>query len=933
MRIKIFKPFIAIIFSLISTALLAQTGGVRGVILNRANALPVKDAKVTLRLPSERMFVYTSESGGFEISGIEDGMYRLEIEAAGFLKTELNVSIQNGVVFDFRNISITPLAATGEENLGYDAFVEFVGENESGSGFEDVPSILSSSKDVFDNAASFTFSQMRYLGRGYESGTADVYLNGIRFNDALSGYTPYSLFSGLNEATREKEFVNGLAVSDYGVGGINGLTNIDVHASSVAKGYRFSVLTNSATYRLRLMATYSTGEMDNGWSFAASASTRFGGNDYVTGVFYNAFAYYLGAEKNLNDIHRFSLSVFGSPVQRGAQNASTQEVYDMIGNNWYNSNWGYQNGKVRNARIRNNHEPVAIFNYEFTPGYDFKLLFNLSYRMGRNGYSALDWYDTPDPRPDYYRYLPSYFKKDPDKYEWANEGWMTDDNVRHINWARLYDVNRNYYFEEGVDYNPAIDAARTTRSKYIIEERHTDQNDVNAGIVLDKNFGSLINGRLGYNFRWNRTEYYKKVKDLLGGDYWLDVDQFAERDFGSGDSYQNNLLNPNHLVKEGQKYGYDYYAHVQNHKIWTSWIFSYGSFEGSLAGDFGYSSFWREGLVKKGLFPDNSLGNSEKQNFPTYSAKLGLKYKFTGQHFLSANVGYMTVAPYFEKAFLSPRTRNSVVSNLSAEKIFSAELNYSLKIGDFALRVSGYYTDIKDKTDLISFYDDLQRAFTNFSMTGINQRHTGFEAGIDVPIYGGLSVRGAFAFGKYVYTSNPNVTQTVDNSNRIVLDNEKVYWKGYRVARTPQLSSTAGLHWRGPDYLFLGLDFSYFDGMYISMNPLRRTDYAVKGMDLSTEEGMQAMRYMTDQERFPRAFIVNANVGKSWQIHRKYLLGVSANINNILNNKNIKTGGYEQMRLSANKDASGTIINYTPFDSKYFYLFGINYMINVYFRF
>lgn len=91
---------------------------------------------------------------------------------------------------------------------------------------------------------------------------------------------------------------------------------------------------------------------------------------------------------------------------------------------------------------------------------------------------------------------------------------------------------------------------------------------------------------------------------------------------------------------------------------------------------------------------------------------------------------------------------------------------------------------------------------------------------------------------------------------------------------------------------------------------------------------------LRSQEQFPYAFVLNANIGKSWYIGGKYLLGVSANINNILNNRNIKTGGYEQMRLSSER-ASGQqdALYYTPFDSRYFYLHGINYMINVYFRF
>ena len=956
---KIKTAIVSFMLMLAALPALAQTGGVKGVVMDRDASRPVKDAKVTLFYTEKEMFVYTGEDGRFEFEGIEDGVYDMEVSAAGYLKTRLSVRVSGGEIYDLMNVSLTPDVPMADF-MSDDMFADFEVEDESGSGYEDVPSVLSASQDVFDNIASFSFSAMRFLSRGYESGMSDIYINGIRFNDALSGYTPYSLFSGLNEATREKEAVGGMAVSDYGVGGISGLTNINAYASTVAKGYRFSVLTNSSTYRLRLMATYATGLMDNGWAFAASVSTRLGGNDYITGVYYNAFAYFLAAEKRLNDQHRFSLTLFGSPVQRGAQNASTQEVYDLMGSNYYNSNWGYQNGKVRNARVRNNHEPVLLFNYEYTPFDDLKVAAGVSWRFGRNGYSALDWYDAPDPRPDYYRYLPSYFDgtyydpslqdwtvnpryDDPFQQAWAEEGWKYNSNVQHINWDRLYDVNRNSTFDEGIDYNPSIDIANATRSKYILEERRTDQNDINVTGQVTKNFGSILKGSLGYNFRWNRTEYYKIVKDLLGGDYWLNIDQFAERDFGSDENaYQNDLDHPNRVVKEGDKYGYDYYAHVQNHKVWTSWDLNVGGFEAVFGGELGYNTLWREGLVRKGLFPDNSLGNSEKLNFLTYKAKLGLYYKFSPQNMIYANVGYMTQAPYFEEAFLSPRTRNSVVDGLTTEKIFSADINYMLKTSWISLRVSAFYTTINDQTDLISFYDDIQRSFTNFSMTGIDQRNYGVEAGIKVPIWGGLAFEGALSWGNYEYTSNPNFTQTVDNSARTVLENQTVYWEGFKVARTPHLASSIGLTWAGPGYLFAGIDLNFFDGMYISMNPLRRTDYALEGLNddvwQASAQNMEARQMLIDnlrsQEQFPYAFVLNANIGKSWYIGGKYLLGVSANINNILNNRNIKTGGYEQMRLSSER-ASGQqdALYYTPFDSRYFYLHGINYMINVYFRF
>jgi hypothetical protein len=913
MRFK--KSFLAVLFLLLSLSIFGQDGGIKGILINRLTRQPVKDAKIIVKTADKDLFVYSGADGTFKMEGIADGMYQITIEAANFINSDMNIKVE-GYVKDLMTVTIAPDFAT--EDIDDAAFAEFDNENEAG--YEDIPSVLSSSKDVYENIAGYKFSSMRFLSRGYDSGTADVYINGIYMNDALSGYTPYSLFSGLNEVTREKESVTGLQVTDYGTSGINGATNIFTRASKIKKGWRTSVLSNSGQYRLRVMATYATGEMDNGWSFSASASTRLGGNDWVTGVYYQSFAYYIGAEKNINDKHRFSLNVFGSPTQRGAQAASTQEVYDMLGNNYYNPNWGYQNGKVRNARVRDSHEPVGIFNYEFTPSADTKLSVGVSYRMGRNGYSALDWYDAQDPRPDYYRNLPSYYD-DPQKAAWVREGWLSDDNIRHINWSRLYDVNRN-----------SVQIDSKARSKYVIEERHTDQNDLNANLQFTQRW-RFLKLNIGYNYRWNKTEYFKTIKDLLGGECWLDVDQFAERDFGIGDIIQNDLNNPNRLVKEGDKYGYDYFAQVRDHKGWVNLTFYKGGFEAVLAGNAGYNTFWRDGLYKKGLFPDNSYGPSQKQNFFTYTGKLGLTYKFKGNNMIYANAGYMTRAPFFQESFLSPRTRNTIVPNLTTEKILSADLNYSLKIGEFALRITGFFTDIKDQTKLISFYDDIQRSYTNFAMSGIDQRHIGLEAGIKVPIWAGISVSGAVSYGKYVYTSNPYVTQTIDNSNRIVLENAKVYWEGYRVPSTPQLSSDISLNYRGPKYLFASIDLGYYDGMYISMNPLRRTDYAVKGMDISTEEGMNQLRAMTDQERFPRAFVLGASIGKSWYIHRKYNLGVNLDVRNILNNQNIKTGGFEQMRLTSNEDSSGNFVSYSAFDSKYFYMFGINYMINVYFRF
>ena len=150
-----------------------------------------------------------------------------------------------------------------------------------------------------------------------------------------------------------------------------------------------------------------------------------------------------------------------------------------------------------------------------------------------------------------------------------------------------------------------------------------------------------------------------------------------------------------------------------------------------------------------------------------------------------ANVGSLTDAPTFSQAFVSPRTRNTLVSDLRTTKTFSADLNYQFSRNGYDIRVTGFYTKINDQTDVMSFYDDSQNSFTNFAMSGIDQRHAGIELGFKIPVpVQGLSVQGVLSGGEYVYTSTPRMTQTVDNSASVIFEDELVpYWSSHPVYR------------------------------------------------------------------------------------------------------------------------------------------------------
>ena len=977
------KRFIvAAIAALLSISAFSQTlseGGIKATVVSRVGRTPIAGANVELKKGGVKMQeLRTGNDGKFFFQDLANDNYSLIVAAPGYTETQVNVTVEKGLVRDLIFVTLVPASQINE--VDDSSFGEFDLDD---SGYTDTPTILFASNDVFTNVAGYGFSAVRYKNRGYNSESQEVYLAGVPMNDAITGYSPYSLWSGLNEAMRSKESTIGLESADYSAGGYNGVTNISAMPSDVRPGLRMSVLSNSAMYRFRFMVNYASGVLDNGWSYAVNASARIGGNDWIEGVFYRNFALYAGAEKRIGDEHRIALIAFATPGERGAQNASTQEVYDLMKDNMYNSNWGYQNGKVRNARVRKTFEPVIALRYLYTPSDSFEASATLLYRTGFNGYTALDWYDAPDPRPDYYRNLPSYFFMDDSEYNRSNvikygealEMWRpgvaSNANYQHINWDRLYNVNYN---------------SPDGRSKYAQEQRHVDQNDINLSGSIKWNLTELFTVTAGINGKINRTRNYKKIADLLGGQYYLNVDQFAERDFASNAALIQNDLDyflehgEAEKIGLGDSYGYDYLAQIRRANLWGNGTFNKGKLSVTLSAALGYEGFWREGLVRKGLFAGldddgkeifyngvlltsydskgnviSSKGKSEVSNFLTGSAKLLASYTLSGGHRFSASFGYFSDAPTFNQAFVSARTRNSLVDGLCNSKTVSGDLSYQLSAGGYNLRATAFYTKIMDQTDVMSFYDDSQQSFTNFAMTGIDQRHVGIEFGAKMPLFvSGLTASAVLSLGEFVYTSNPHMIQTVDNSAEIIRDETLPYWQSnpvfkknsdgsyayaedgspivektrkHYVPSTPQLAGELALNYRTNSYWFFELNGQYFAKSWLDMNPLYRTQFAVSGPDgVATPEEIE---YMTTQECFKPCFLLNASAGKSWYIQRKYNIGFSFEVKNILNNRDVRTGGYEQTRLISTSSKE----SYKKFDSKYFYMPGINYMLNIYFRF
>ena len=906
----------------------------QGKILDGATGLPLQSILVSTDYDE----VYTGPDGTFEMElSMDIRRVTFRIAQPGYENLEIDYQVQGMDVQDIGTVSLQPARTMTNELLAKEDQIPTVtisdDDLEGGDiGAQDISGLLTASRDVFVSATSFTFGPARFRIRGLGAENMNILFNGVPVNDLENGSVFWSAWGGLNDVLRYRQTDIGLGPMDYSMGGIGGGTSIDTRASTQRKQLRASYAVSNRTYRNRLMLTWSSGQLKNGWAVSLSGSRRWAEEGYVAGTFYDAWSYFASIDKKLGKSHLLNLTAFGAPIKRGRSSGAIQEQYDLAGTNYYNSFWGFQSGEKRNSRVATTHQPMFILRHDWELGEKANLTTAASYQFGRNGSTALDWYNARDPRPEYYRYLPSYIE-DPFQKQLVTEILQNDEAARQIDWDYMYRVNYNSF--ETVENANGIEGNTVSglRSKYILEDRRFDSKELNFNTVLQYFLTDRITLNSGMGYQIYQGDYHKVVEDLLGGEFYVDINRFAEFGFpGDNEANQNDINTPNRILREGDRFGYDYDPNIRKGFVWSQAQFSLPRLDFFLGGELSTTSFWRQGDVANGLFPESSFGQSEKQQFLNYMAKGGVTYKISNIHYLYANAMAMTRAPFFRNAYLSPRTRDQVAPNLINEKIQSGEAGYMLRSPRIKARATAYWAQFQDQTRTLSFFNDetivgdntedlIDLGFVNFSLAGIDARHMGAELALEYKVNSALTLNGVAALGQYIYTSRPTATIINDVNPEIAIQDRVVYQKNFRIPGTPQTAYTAGINYSGRNYWFANLNVNYFDQIWLDFNPNRRTEAAI----FDIEQGSDAWTNILDQEQLSPAWTVDLFGGKSFKIRDMYLY-LNVGISNLLDNQEFRTGGFEQLRFdfeTQNPDA---------FPARYFYYFGRTYFINLSWR-
>ena len=1065
MRNKLFSMMFVLAISLTA---FAQTS-LKGRVIDEATQTPVVGAKVTLA--NQNISTTTNGSGEFSLLYLEATEEEVLIEAEGYLTTLELINLKENNANEMGVVAMQQdIVTQAQDEILLNLTEEEMTDDEGRSQAQ--ASSSSASTDVFNSNTSFAWSTARYRNRGYQSNVENYYIEGLNFNSAERGQFNYSAMGGLNDASRYKEVLNPIEATNFTFGGLGQSTNYLMGASRYAQGWKVGVAGTNRNYKARVNATYSSGVLQNGWAFTAQLAYRF--SPYIDnkgiigeGIKYYSLGYFFTAEK-IWDNKRLKLITFGAPTERGQNAAVTQEVYDLTGSNNYNPYWGYQNGQVRNSRIVKSYDPTVIATFEYKIDEQQHMKVSAGYHYSKYSNSALNFYNAPDPRPDYYRNLPSFmwdgqianpnseasagqlFDENGNHYPWGlfigedmkgnslgsgfigNDGnlvgpsvdqdqynnlvnlWKARDNkTTQIDWENIYASN---YANNANDPNAS--------ARYILERRHNDIQEAMASFNYVNTKYDHLKMTLGVEGKYSQGIHYKTIDDLLGGNQWLDVDAFADRDIkelASNSGFtQEDIANVrkneiagdyNQVVKaNGRRFGYDYNINMSNLKAWfqNEWTFNEVDLYYGIALD--YKSMQRTTNMLNGrawyltkVAEERAIGDGSNRYLyyghkaydqikaaeaagtlkagTTYvgdahyfldpAFKLGVNYKINGRNRLKLNAIAETRAPYARDAYISQRVHDRVVSNIythdnakslvdfyaASEKIASADLTYEFNYPIVRGRVTGFFTQSWNGTELNGYYDDEARTFVNQALTGIDKRYMGIEAAIAVKLGTYFTLTGVTSVGDYRYTSDAKAIQSAENgmpmtqnlsTKELVFETEdKVLLKGLKLSTGPQVNASLKLSFFHPKMWFADVTVSYHDWNYLSVAPSRRmqglytgtrTDGTAVNGNFADENanaiqttdgqllrwdfdeagnvvyenavldanGVPVLKYpyniMTMQENLAATnplnrFLIDASVGKLLYLPNRQSLSINLSVTNLTNNTHFKTGGYQQARL------------------------------------
>ena len=822
-------------------------------LVTDADTNPLSGANVVV--DGTEMGTVASETGFYSIK-LDPGTYTVTVTFIGYssqsqevVMGEEDVKVDFALAIDAITMSaLEVLASRADEKTPVAYTTVGKEELEFRLGSQDVPMALNTTPSVYATQQGGGAGDARINVRGFNQRNVAVMINGVPQNDMENGWVYWSNWDGVADAAQSIQLQRGLSAVNLATPSIGGTMNIITNPASAEKGGKFKQEGGAGSF-LKSTFNYNTGLMMGDKLALSGTIVRKTGDGIIDATWTDAWAYYMGASFQANDKNRFELYAIGAPQRHGQnlykQNIATysQELagdidgydesayaegakFQTEGGRTFNQNWGpvssdykgkqywymygvgglfgggnqdrYNSGFL-NERENFFHKPLVNLNHFMTINDKTRLSSVLYWSGGSGGGTGT--------------YGSSFRKPAVDGEKWYRSSpWGWD-------WDAAIATNSD---RVDTDFH-----ATENRSKGILRNSINRQDTYGLISKLNYEVSDELELQVGLDWRTAGIEHAREVRDLLGGDYYVD--------------YADDNAPDGKVVRLGDEIAY-------HNSTTVDWI-----------GGFVQGNYTKDKLNVYGMGGLSSIKYSYQDHFTvanevvkadaisTFQIKGGAMYDEDDNVSVFANTGYVEKPPIMDNVIYYDGT---VASDPSNEAFISSEAGVNFSSDNFAVKVSAYNTDWKDRnlTKAVTTGQGSSGDTDVIFLSGINQKHQGLEVEGSMQLNDMIRLNGAVSFGKWKFDGDAagNYQENEYNADGQVVGLKTTPYTyaldGLMVGDQPQTAYVVGAELTPIKGLRLSGIFKMYDNNYSDWSPNAR-EYDGSDADADREQVWMAPAY------------------------------------------------------------------------------------------
>lgn len=796
----------------ISGAVLAQSD-IRGTVTEAGSGEPIIGANLILMGTNQGNA--TDLNGDYVIRDVEPGTYTLRVSSVGFVTITEEITVgSSDMELDFEmeltSASLTALevfASRSDQStpVAFSDVDQEVIQTQLGS--RNLPEVLNITPSVYSTGEGGGSGDARINVRGFSQRNVAVMINGVPVNDMENGWVYWSNWSGVGDAARSIQVQRGISNVNLAVPSVGGTLNIitDPTQNEAGGSVKFesgSGAMNKTTLQLN------SGMINEKFAFSA-VGVRKEGEGIVQGTWADEWAYHLAASYQVNDDNRLDLFALGAP-QRHGQNLyklntaaydrsyalsldgydpAAADVHAELGRltnpnvsgvspsytgNQYIGDGAWVNSSIQNRYSRNFinerenffHKPQINLNW-YSELSDKLTLTNVLYYSGGNGGGTGTLGDIE---------------------------WDYSHNQRVADWDATIEDN-------------AVDPINNPNGEANGIIRNSRNNQWTIGDILKLSYQASENLEIqaGLDWRTAEIEHYREVRDLLGGQYYVET---------------GNAFNPNYQARLGDVVDYNFTNTVDWYGGYLQGEYETDQYSVYATGGISTIKYSHENFF---LEENGSTLKRESDNIVGYQFKAGGLYNINDNLGAYANVGYISKVPIFDNVISD--FNGAINEDPQNEKFYfyEAGLRYRDPSGKFGVNANYYLTDRRDR----SFTRGVQQQDGSdgiINIAGLDQMHSGVELETSYKPNDWIRLDIAGSYNIWEYQNDVSATYLTDQGDPNTAQDINLYLEGLKVGNAPQAQLAYVLGLQPANNLDIQLVGTSFYRHWSDFNPIDRDD-------------------------------------------------------------------------------------------------------------